>query len=189
MNKISFVTGDIFNSKMQTIVIPVNCKGSMGKGLALEFKNRHPNVYNNYKYQEIKIGKLLIYRVWYEKDKVKKWFVLFPTKDHWKNPSKIDYIELGLQSLNTMIHAEAIESIAIPPLGCGLGGLDWHVVLPLIVQYAEQWDIPVEIYNVMPKCIGKPDTLFLPIGKECGDFKDGYCLFNGDCDYKEEFTW
>lgn len=111
--------GDIFERHTQAIVNPVNCVGVMGAGLAKEFKYRYPEMFYAYRLKcrkkEIEVG-----RVWYWLNSVPA-IICFPTKYHWKNPSQISYIKLGLENLiNTQPN---FKSISIPALGCGLGGL------------------------------------------------------------------
>lgn len=146
--KITIVSnGDIFKSKCKAIVNPVNTKGAMGKGLALAFKNKYPAHFANYqracKSGEMTIGKVLAYQ---EKDN--HIIVCLATKEDWRDNSKIEYISAGLDSLVNKIEALDIKSIAIPKLGCGLGGLDWNKVRPLIVEKMSSLDgISVEIYE------------------------------------------
>ena len=146
--KITIVSnGDIFKSKCKAMVNPVNTKGVMGKGLALAFKNKYPAHFANYqracKCGEMTIGKVLAYQ---EKDN--HIIVCLATKEDWRDNSKIEYISAGLDSLVNQIKALDIKSIAIPKLGCGLGGLDWNKVRPLIVEKMSLIDgISVEIYE------------------------------------------
>lgn len=117
-----------------TLVNPVNCVGVMGKGLALLFKNKHPQHFKDYqvacKNNKIQIGKCWI---WEQKDLISSTsIVCFPTKDHWRNPSKYEYIKKGLDSLKNLVLLHNIEYLVIPPLGCGCGGLNWKIVKSLI---------------------------------------------------------
>jgi O-acetyl-ADP-ribose deacetylase (regulator of RNase III) len=141
---VSIVKGNIFESQSQTIVNTVNCLGFMGKGLALEYKARFPDMFISYKKvcnsKLFSIGKLQLY-----KDK-EKWILNFPTKYHYKNPSKMEYIETGLKKFVEIYKDKGITSIAFPQLGCSNGGLDWKDVEPLMVKYLDNLDIPVEIY-------------------------------------------
>ena len=138
--------GDIFASKCDFLINPVNTVGVMGKGLALEFKKRFPSNFAKYrKYCEngsLEIGKILIV------PEYGKAIVNFPTKTHWKESSKIEYIIAGLNKLKLAVDRYNIKSIAFPKIGCGLGNLAWNDVLPLISAFAEQidQDIFVEIY-------------------------------------------
>ena len=120
--------GDIFESGCDILVNPVNCVGVMGKGLALEFKNRYPKNYTSYvkicKNKQLAIGKILLHVG--EDGQV---IFNFPTKTHWKNKSKIEDIRLGLDNMAEVLGSLRIpHSVAIPALGCGLGGLDWKDV-------------------------------------------------------------
>jgi len=137
--------GDILKSKAQTLVNTVNCVGIMGKGIALEFKKRFPKMFKDYlercKRNEIHLGHPYIY-----KNLIGLQIVNFPTKEHWKSISKVTDIEQGLDFLLAHYKEWSITSIAIPPLGCGNGQLEWKVVGPLIYSRAKQMDIPVEIY-------------------------------------------
>jgi len=146
MEKITIIEGiDIFNSARQTITIPVNTVGVMGKGLALQFKQRYPEGYEYYKtlcqHKIIDIGKPAIY-----KHSAFKWFLLFPTKRHYAEKSKIEYIEAGLIWIVNNYKKEGITSLAVPALGTGAGGLSWEYVYPLLIKYLSKLDIKVEIY-------------------------------------------
>lgn len=149
--------GNIFNSKAQTIVNTVNCVGVMGKGIALVFKLRYPDMFNEYvelcKKHLITPGKLWLYKG--EKDA--PWVLNFPTKFHWKYPSKIEYIEQGLQKFTDTYKDKGITSIAFPMLGTHNGGLDKTEVLKLMEEYLNKCDIPIEIYDYSPNA---PDDLF-----------------------------
>lgn len=114
--------GNIFESECQTIAIPVNCVGVMGKGLALQFKQRRPNTFTLYQ-QLCREGKLRPGKPVIIKGN-EKWVVLFPTKNDWRNPSQMQWIVDGLEFVKQSIERWGITSIAIPPLGAGLGGLN-----------------------------------------------------------------
>jgi O-acetyl-ADP-ribose deacetylase (regulator of RNase III)/uncharacterized protein YwgA len=139
------LVGDILKSKSQTLVNTVNCVGIMGKGIALEFKNRFPEMFKDYEQRcnrkEIRVGQPYLYKSLFDQQVVN-----FPTKEHWKSVSKVSDIENGLDYLLAHYKRWGITSIAIPPLGCGNGQLEWRVVGPLIYKRAKQMDIPVEIY-------------------------------------------
>jgi len=127
--------GDIFNSDCEALVNPVNCLGVMGAGLALKFKQKFPDMYKEYRYHckmgYIKIGR--IYSLYPSKNGDPK-ILNFPTKYHWRDSSDILNIALGMRDILDYIELKNIESIAIPALGCGLGGLDWREV-KLILKY------------------------------------------------------
>ncbi len=142
---IKFQKGDIFSSKVQTLVATVNCVGIMGKGIAKEFRQRFSSMYKEYvkacKQGELRIGKLWLYR------ELDKQILCFPTKDNWKGPSKYEFIEEGLKELRRTYREKGINSLAIPPLGCGMGGLRWDKVKELIIQYLSDLPIEIEVYE------------------------------------------
>jgi O-acetyl-ADP-ribose deacetylase (regulator of RNase III)/uncharacterized protein YwgA len=139
------LVGDILKSKAQTLINTVNCVGIMGKGIALEFRNRFPEMFKDYVQRcarkEVKPGVPYLYKTLFPPQ-----IVNFPTKDHWKSVARISDIERGLQYLLSRYIEWGITSLAIPPLGCGNGQLEWKAVGPLIYRYAKQMDIPVELY-------------------------------------------
>ena len=138
--------GDILQSKAQTLFNTVNCVGIMGKGIALEFKKRFPKMFDDYvqrcERKEVKPGVPYLY-----KTLLPPQIINFPTKDHWKSVSRITDIERGMQILLSRYKEWGITSLAIPPLGCGNGQLEWKAVGPLIYRYASQMDTPVELYE------------------------------------------
>ena len=138
--------GDILQSKAQTLINTVNCVGIMGKGIALEFKKRFPKMFDDYVQRcergEVKPGVPYLY-----KTLLLPQIINFPTKDHWKSVSRITDIEHGMQLLLSQYKEWGITSLAIPPLGCGNGQLEWKAVGPLIYRYASQMNIPVELYE------------------------------------------
>jgi O-acetyl-ADP-ribose deacetylase (regulator of RNase III) len=131
---IKFIVGDIINANSQALVNTVNTEGVMGKGIALEFKESFPENFKLYKKAcdrgEIETGKMFLTHT--NRLDNPKYIINFPTKKHWKNPSKIEYIKEGLKDLEKVINEYKIDSIAIPPLGCGNGKLNWKDVKPLI---------------------------------------------------------
>lgn len=136
---------DILQSNAQTLINTVSCVGIMGKGIALEFKNRFPEMFEDYvkrcARKEVKPGIPYLY-----KQLLPPQIINFPTKDHWKSVSRIGDIERGLQHLVSRYREWEVTSLAIPPLGCGNGQLEWKTVGPLIYRFASQMDIPVEMY-------------------------------------------
>src|SRR5712692_2670703 len=144
MAYIQYQQGDIFDSKAHVIVNTVNCKGVMGKGLALAFKQRYPAMFPVYQ-QECKTGKLHIGRPTLYKQST-PWILNFPTKDHWKPPSKIEYLEKGLEYFVANYKKAGIKSIAFPKLGAQNGKLPWDEVGPLMAKYLSQLNIDVYIY-------------------------------------------
>lgn len=151
MNKIKFIKGNIFTSKCQTLVNTVNCVGIMGAGIALEFKYRYPEMFDKYvehcNNKRIEIGKLWVYEVPNSAQKV----LNFPTKQHWKYPSKYEYLEKGLRKFVETYKEKNINSIAFPMLGALNGGLDPDKVLDLMHEYLDTCDIPIEVYEYEAK--------------------------------------
>lgn len=137
--------GDIFKSDAQTLVNTVNCVGVMGKGIALGFRKRFPEMHDDYvqrcERDEVKLGRPYLY-----KRRERPWIVNFPTKDHWRSMSRLADIEEGLEYLEANYRDWGIESLAVPPLGSGYGGLEWQVVGPTLYRHLDQLDIPVELY-------------------------------------------
>lgn len=135
---IVFLTGNLFESEAQALVNTVNCVGVMGKGIAYQFSRAYPLMFKEYERQcarqEIQLGKVVAFE---EKGKT---IINFPTKGHWRAHSRIEDIENGLRSLHDLICERAIQSIAIPPLGCGNGGLEWKDVRRLIEQHLSDLD-------------------------------------------------
>lgn len=127
-------TGDILKADVEALVNTVNCVGVMGRGVALQFKNKFPANFRAYKAAcekgEVQPGKMLVYDLGPLNSP--RWIINFPTKRHWKGKSRIEDIETGLIALKAEIASRGIASIALPPLGCGLGGLDWSEVRPKI---------------------------------------------------------
>ncbi|MDD4454626.1 MAG: macro domain-containing protein [Candidatus Methanomethylophilaceae archaeon] len=145
--------GDIFDSHADALVNPVNCKGVMGKGIALEFKKRFPEYFRIYRetciQEKLRPGILLYVHLDVQPplfENQQPAVVMFPTKDDWRKRSQLNWIEDGLQFLKNHYKQWNIKSIALPQLGCGLGGLDWENVEPLIEKYFEGEDLEVEVY-------------------------------------------
>lgn len=146
MATIREIHGNIFDTKCQTIVNTINCVGVMGKGLALEFKYRYPEMFKTYetlcKDAKIKPGVLFLWK------KSKPWILNFPTKNHWKDPSKIDYIKRGLEYFVDNYEKLNVTSIAFPRLGTTSGGLYWKDVKQVMYKYLEPLEkIEIEIYS------------------------------------------
>ena len=139
---IRYIEGDIFKSPAQVIVNTVNTVGVMGKGIALEFKKRYPDMFQAYRdicdKRKLKTGSLMLY---YEPD---HWVLLFPTKENWRNPSRMEYIEAGLAKFCRTYAEKGITSVAFPKLGCGNGELNWSEVQPVMEKYLK--DLPIDIY-------------------------------------------
>lgn len=128
--------GNLLNANVEAIVNTVNCVGVMGKGLALAFKQAYPTNFAQYKEAcnvgKVKPGEMFITKI--NKTTNSKYIINFPTKRHWREKSYLVDVELGLVALVAKVKELEINSIAIPALGCGLGGLDWQIVKPLIIN-------------------------------------------------------
>ncbi|WP_290139612.1 macro domain-containing protein [uncultured Dubosiella sp.] len=142
---IKYIKGDLFSSPAQVLVNTVNLDGVMGKGIALQFKKLYPEMFKKYQaYCEqklLQIGKLWIYKT------PNKWILNFPTKNHWRNKSKMEYIEKGLQKFVDTYADRGITSVAFPKLGCGNGGLEWQEVKPVMDRYLKNLPIDIFIYE------------------------------------------
>lgn len=145
--------GNLFGSKTDALVNPVNCKGVMGKGIALEFKKRFPECIQPYKEAcvagKLAPGILLFVQLIVQPDLFgirRPGVILFPTKNHWRDKSRIEWIEQGLVYLRNNYCQWGIKSLAMPQIGCGLGGLEWGDVKPLIEKCFSGEPIEVEIY-------------------------------------------
>lgn len=153
--------GNIFSTQCDVIVNPVNCVGVMGTGLALEFKLRFPDMFR--KYQEfckngsLDIGKLWIYSIYNSKFSFKK-ILSFPTKRDWRHPSKIEFIEEGLNKFIQSYEKKSISSIAFPYLGTGKGGIDSKTILDLMDKYLSSLPICIEVWEYDPLAI---DNVFI----------------------------
>ena len=150
MTNPTVIRGNIFTSQCQTLVNTVNCDGVMGAGIALEFKLRLPEMFDQYvehcRHGRIDVGKLWIYKP-AATSRDQRWVLNFPTKRRWKNPSRIEYLEQGLSKFVDTYWDRGIESIAFPILGSSNGGLDEQVSLSLMTEYLEKCQLPVEIYK------------------------------------------
>lgn len=147
---IQYVTGNIFESSSEALVNTVNTVGVMGKGIALQFKNQFPSNYRAY-VKACKTGTLQIGQSLVVEDSSllygKKTIINFPTKTDWRKPSEYDYIEQGLKDLVSVIEKRQIQSIAIPPLGAGNGGLEWYKVKTLIDKYLSDLGCTIAVYE------------------------------------------
>ena len=152
---ITYVVGDLFTSPAKVLVNTVNTVGVMGKGIALDFKRIYPEMFEQYQYYcehgMFDIGKLWLYKTSH------KWILNFPTKKHWRNKSKIEYIEAGLEKFVDTYDSKGIVSVSFPMLGCGNGELDWKTqVQPILEQNLQHLPIDVFIH------LHRPAARFVP---------------------------
>ena len=162
---IEYKRGDILKDSAEALVNTVNCVGVMGRGIALQFKNAFPENFRAYaiacKQGDVRPGRMFIYKT--GRLIPPRYIINFPTKRHWRGKSRLEDIESGLMALAEVIQQYGIRSIAIPPLGCGLGGLDWEQVKSRIEAAVEPLiDVRVTIYE--PK--GAPKTEKMAHGRE-----------------------
>ena len=146
---ITYVNGNLFETPAKVLVNAVNTVGAMGKGIALEFKRIYPHMFSQYRRfcenGELAVGKLYLYRTDH------KWVLNFPTKKHWRDPSRLEYLEAGLKKFRDRYRSVGITSIGFPALGCGNGELDYETqVSPLMEEYLGDLPISVFIYLNRP---------------------------------------
>jgi O-acetyl-ADP-ribose deacetylase (regulator of RNase III) len=156
-------TGNVVEDEAEALVNTVNCVGFMGKGIALQFRKAFPA--NNAAYvraceaEEVRPGSMFVYETGALTGP--KYIINFPTKRHWRAKSRLDDIDAGLKALVDEIRDRGIRSIAVPPLGCGLGGLEWTIVRPRIEQaLGKLSDLEVHLYEPT----GSPPPETMPIG-------------------------
>lgn len=140
---ITYVVGDLFTSPAKVLVNTVNTVGVMGKGIAYDFKQFYPEMFERYRYfceqGMLNVGQLWLYKT------PRKWILNFPTKKHWHGESKIEYIEAGLQKFASTYDSKGMLSVSFPMLGCGNGELDWEKeVQPLMEEYLQP--LPINVY-------------------------------------------
>ncbi len=153
---ITYVNGDLLKSPAHVLVNTVNTVGVMGKGVAKEFKRLFPNMFRQYRNicedKKFDIGNLFLYKT------ANKWVLNFPTKKHWRNPSRPEYIEKGLQKLVSIYLDAGIYDLAMPLLGCGHGELDWPTqVRPIVEKHMKNLPINVFVHFYPPGRIPTPE--------------------------------
>jgi O-acetyl-ADP-ribose deacetylase (regulator of RNase III) len=145
-----FTQGNLLEAQVDAVVNTVNTVGVMGKGIALMFKERFPENYRAYaaacEAGEVRVGELFI-TAGVELEGP-RWIINFPTKKHWRQQARLEWVKDGLEALREFVRNANIKSIAIPPLGCGNGGLDWAEVRPLIESIlGDLVDVDVIVYE------------------------------------------
>lgn len=163
---IHLVSGNLLEAQTEALVNTVNCVGIMGKGIALQFKQAFPDNFKDYARAcdkgKVRIGKMFVHST----DRMfhPKYIINFPTKRHWKAKSRLEDIELGLKDLVRVVRDLNIKSIAVPPLGSGLGGLNWEEVKCRIIDAFD--DVPdVEVLLCEPKGAPKSDKIPIATSK------------------------
>lgn len=157
---ISFTSGDILNADVEALVNTVNCVGVMGRGIALQFKNMFPENFEAYAdacaHERVQPGKMFVFETLTLTNP--RYIINFPTKRHWRGKSRLQDIDDGLVALREEIVSRGIRSIAVPPLGSGLGGLEWNVVRPRIVAALQSLqDVDIRVYE--PKGAPQADVM------------------------------
>lgn len=146
---ITFTEGNLLEARAEALVNTVNTVGVMGKGIALMFKERFGDNYRQYtaacKAKQVQVGKMFVTLV--HELGGPRWIVNFPTKQHWRNPSRMEWVVAGLQDLRHFLVQEQVKSIAIPPLGAGNGGLDWAEVRPQIEATLGDLDVEITVFE------------------------------------------
>ena len=157
---IKLAHGDLLQSGAEAIINTVNCVGVMGKGIALQFKQEFPGNYEAYRRAcdagEVRLGEMFVFDTGSMINP--RWIINFPTKGHWKAKSRIEDIGSGLKDLRRVIETLGVRSIAVPPLGCGNGGLDWAEVEPMIRTALGDLD-DVEVMLFPPSGAPKVDSM------------------------------
>lgn len=138
-------TGDLLRDDAQVLVNPVNTVGVMGKGLALQFKRAFPAVFTSY-VEACTDGRLRPGKVLAVPIEGGRWVINVPTKRHWRSASRLEDIESGLDDLSRVLTELEVASVAVPPLGCGHGGLEWDAVHPLIIERLGALGLEVRLY-------------------------------------------
>ena len=151
---IAFTTGNLLDTNAEALVNTVNTVGVMGKGIALMFKEAYPANFKAYE-RACKSGDVRIGRVFMTSSGSfigPKWIINFPTKQHWRGKTQIEWIKDGLSDLRRVVEEHEIKSIAIPPLGCGNGGLDWSLVRQEIIKALSRLnDVEITVYEPTSK--------------------------------------
>lgn len=143
-----YIDCSLFESPAQTLVNAVNTVGVMGKGVARTFRDIYPDMYEEYR-GFCRNGRLAPGRLWLHKSDSGKWVLNFPTKAHWRNPSKVEYLESGLAKFACEYERRGIVSVSFPMLGCGAGGLDWKLESKPLMERALS-DLPIDVFVHIP---------------------------------------
>lgn len=152
---ISYLQGDLLAADVDALVNAVNTVGVMGKGIALAFKTRFPANYEAYA-AACQRGEVVTGRMFVTDTQAllgPRWIVNFPTKQHWRDPSRLEWVQTGLQDLRRFLLAQGVQSVALPALGAGLGGLSWPAVRA--EMEAALADLPVDIRVYEPLAAGR----------------------------------
>jgi len=173
---IEITKGNLLRADVEALVNTVNCKGYMGKGIALQFKQAFPENFKAYekvcRAQELHPGTMLVFRTSMLGNP--KFIINFPTKRHWRGKARIDDIRAGLSALLHEVQRLGVGSIGVPPLGCGLGGLDWSEVRPMI---EEAFRPTPEVHVLLFEPRGAPEAKTMPVRTERPNMTPARALF------------
>ena len=174
---VTLTQGDLLKAEADALVNTVNCVGVMGKGIALQFKKKWPAAYRDYKKvcdrEELRPGMMHIHDLGELAGKP-YYIIHFPTKDHWRGKSKVSYVEEGLTELVKTVQTLGIKSIAIPPLGCGNGGLEWPLVERMIKDAFAPLKDTVEVLLYAP--LGAPAAKEIEVRTERPNMTQGRAI-------------
>jgi O-acetyl-ADP-ribose deacetylase (regulator of RNase III) len=191
---IRFTTGNLLDARAEALVNTVNSVGVMGKGIALMFKEAFPENFTAYqtacKTGKVDVGQMLVTENHALPGTGPKWIINFPTKKHWRYPTQLEWIVEGLKDLHRIIQEKGIRSIAIPPLGCGNGGLQWKTVRPLIESALKDLtDVEIEVYEPTSKHQNHPKRggviKLTPARALIADLIRRYWILDIECTYLE----
>ncbi|MCQ9374435.1 macro domain-containing protein [Methyloversatilis sp. XJ19-13] len=173
---IEITRGNLLTAEVEALVNTVNCVGYMGKGIALQFKQAFPANFKAYTAacaaEEVVPGRMLVHDNGGLVNP--RWIINFPTKRHWRGKSRLEDVASGLSALVADVRRLGIRSIALPPLGCGLGGLDWAVVRPMIESaFADLPDVKVLLFEPA----GAPSATSMPVRTKRPDMTPARALF------------
>jgi len=173
-----FAHGDILKADAEALVNTVNCVGIMGRGIALQFRKAFPENFKAYKVlcdrKALVPGQVHVFDL--NRFENPRYIINFPTKKHWKGKSRMEYIEAGLKSLVAEIRKRHIRCVALPPLGCGLGGLSWREVRPLIEKVFQS--LP-EVHVIVFEPTGSPAPKEMVKGKKLPNMTVGRAALLG----------
>ncbi|BAC91312.1 type II toxin-antitoxin system antitoxin DNA ADP-ribosyl glycohydrolase DarG [Gloeobacter violaceus] len=175
---VELTKGDILSADAEALINTVNCVGVMGRGVALQFRKAYPENFKAYesacKRKEVRLGEVFVHDL--HSFINPRYIINFPTKDHWKGSSRLSYIESGLRSLIGEVEKLGIRSLALPPLGCGLGGLDWREVRPLIEAAFAQ--VPW-VHVLLFEPVGAPSPATMPKSNKKPSMSPGKAVLLG----------
>ncbi len=184
--------GNLLDAPVDAVVNTVNTVGVMGKGIALMFKEAFPENFRAYedacKREQVRVGQMFVT----ESSRLDgpRWIINFPSKKHWRQPSKLEWITEGLKDLRRVIVEKGIRSVALPPLGCGNGGLEWAVVRPEIEQaLATLPDVDIQVFEPTEKYqnVAKPTGVqkLTAARAMVAEMVFRYSVLGSDCTYLE----